>query len=100
MAGGEHGDRGIVGVAGDPKIEGSECARDCGVSAEQGGCVMRILNGRAAEAYVSELERRGSRIEGIEPAVKKIVNDIRKNGDRALRNYATKFDGLETREAL
>jgi histidinol dehydrogenase len=61
---------------------------------------MRILNGRAAEAYVSELERRGSRIEGIEPAVKKIVNDIRKNGDRALRNYATKFDGLETREAL
>src|SRR5438874_320675 len=57
MAGGEHGDRGIVGVAGDPKIEGSERARDCGVSAEQGGRVMRILKGTAAEAYVKKLVR-------------------------------------------
>jgi histidinol dehydrogenase len=49
---------------------------------------------------VSELEWRGSRIEEVEPVVRKIVQDVRKNGDRALRNYAERFDGLGTRESL
>lgn len=56
---------------------------------------MRILQGEAAETYVRSLERRGSRLEEIEPAVRKIVDDVRSNGDRALLEYARKFDGLE-----
>src|SRR6266566_5508945 len=87
-------------MAGDPAAEGSECARDCGISAEQGGRVMRVLKGAAAETCVRKLESRGSRLEEIEPAVRKIVHDVRGNGDRALRKYARKFDGLGTTQSL
>src|SRR5207249_2730074 len=80
-------------MADNSAAEGSECARDCGISAEQGGRVMRSLKGAAAEAYVGKLENRASRLEAVEPAVRKIVVDVRKNGDRALRKYARKFDG-------
>src|SRR5205809_1689396 len=61
---------------------------------------MRSLKGRAAEAYVSKLERRGSRLEAVEPAVRRIVVDVRRNRDRALRQYARKFDGLGLTEFL
>src|SRR5438105_2188672 len=87
-------------MAGDPAAEGSECARDCGVPAEQGGRVMRVLKGAAAETCVRKLGSRGSRLEGIEPAVRKIVHDVRGNGDRALRKYARKFDGLGLTQSL
>src|SRR5436190_16271728 len=81
-------------MAGDPAAKGSECARDCGVSAKQGGRVMRILKGADAEAYVGKLESRGLRLGGVEPAVRRIVGDVRRHGDQALRKYAKKFDGL------
>ena len=45
---------------------------------------MRMLRGKAAETYVTKLEGRGSRLDEVEPAVRRIVNDVRKNGDRAL----------------
>ena len=45
---------------------------------------MRILKGEAAEAYVQSLERRGSRLDEIEPAVRQILDDVRRKGDRAL----------------
>ena len=61
---------------------------------------MRILEGKAAEAYVRSLERRGSRLDEIEPAVKKIVEDVRRSGDRALLKYARQFDGLRSRQPL
>jgi histidinol dehydrogenase len=61
---------------------------------------MRILKGKAAEGYVNKLERRGSRLEEVEPAVRTIVQGVRKNGDRALRKYATRFDGLAPTESL
>ncbi len=61
---------------------------------------MRILKGKAAEGYVRKLERRGSRLEEVEPAVRMIVQGVRKNGDRALRKYATRFDGLAPAESL
>jgi histidinol dehydrogenase len=61
---------------------------------------MRILSGRAAEAYVRNLERRGSRLETVEPDVRTIVSQVRQNGDRALRKFARKFDGLSSREEL
>jgi histidinol dehydrogenase len=61
---------------------------------------MRILRGKSAEAYVRSLERRGSKLEAIEPAVRKIVDDVRRNGDRVLLKYARKFDGLGAGQAL
>jgi histidinol dehydrogenase len=59
-----------------------------------------ILRGKAAEAYVSKLERRGSRLDEIEPVVRRIVKDVKKNGDRALLKYARRFDSLQTGQSL
>ena len=61
---------------------------------------MRMLEGKVAEAYVRSLERRGSRLDEIEPAVKKIVDAVRRGGDRALLKYARKFDGLGYKQSL
>ncbi len=38
---------------------------------------MRMLEGHAADAYVKQLEKRGSRFDEIEPAVRKIVEEVR-----------------------
>ena len=56
---------------------------------------MRILRGRAAEAQVRKLANRGSHLGDVEPAVRRIIDDIRKQGDRALRKYAERWDGLQ-----
>ena len=61
---------------------------------------MRVLDGKAAEAYVRKLEERGSRLEGIEPAVRKIVEDVRLHRDRALLRYAREFDRLGAKQSL
>jgi histidinol dehydrogenase len=61
---------------------------------------MRILSGRAAARKVSELATRGSQFGSVEPAVRRIVADVRRNGDRALRRYARKWDGLAEGESL
>ena len=61
---------------------------------------MRILEGRAAESYVQKLEQRGQKIDALEPGVRRIVQSVRRDGDRALRRYAKKWDGLETRDLL
>jgi histidinol dehydrogenase len=56
---------------------------------------MRILAGRAAEASVRKIVARSSRYAEVEPAVRRIVTDVRRDGDRALRKYAARWDGLE-----
>jgi histidinol dehydrogenase len=61
---------------------------------------VRILSGRSAAAYVREVEQRGSRLEEIEPAVRRIVEDVRRNRDRALLKYARRFDGLAPTQNL
>jgi histidinol dehydrogenase len=61
---------------------------------------MRILQGKPAETYVSALERRGSRLEKMEPVVRRIVNDVRKSGDRALLKYGRKLDRLGPKQSL
>jgi histidinol dehydrogenase len=55
---------------------------------------MRILTGRAAAARVESLAARENQYAAIEPAVRRIVNDIRRNGDSALRRYAARWDNL------
>jgi histidinol dehydrogenase len=61
---------------------------------------MRILSGKAAERAVTKLERRASRLEDVEPAVKRIISAVRNDGDKALRRYATLWDGLAAGESL
>src|SRR5450631_4383439 len=61
---------------------------------------MRPLSGKSAAAYVREIEQRSSRLEKIEPAVQRIVDDVHRNGDRALLKYAKKFDALAPKQSL
>ena len=61
---------------------------------------MRILEGRAADNYVRKLERRGQRLDALEPRVRRIVQSVRRNGDKALRRYAERWDGLGPGDAL
>lgn len=61
---------------------------------------MRMVGDKAAEAYVRLLESRSSRFGEVEPAVKKIVEGVRREGDQALLKYARKLDGLEAKQGL
>lgn len=61
---------------------------------------MRILEGRAAERYVRKLEQRGQKLDGLEPRVRRIVQSVRRDGDRTVRRYAEQWDGLGTGDSL
>lgn len=62
---------------------------------------MRVLRGRRAEAAVRALEQRGATdLASVEKRVSRIVADVRNNGDRALRGYAEKWDGLASKQNL
>jgi histidinol dehydrogenase len=54
---------------------------------------MRVLSGSAAERAVTQLEHRASRLDKVEPAVRRIVQAVRKDGDKPLLRYATLWDG-------
>lgn len=57
---------------------------------------MRILKGSRAAAQVRKIAERASNSKKVEPAVRRIIADVRRNGDRALRKYGQRWDGLET----
>ncbi len=62
---------------------------------------IRILDGLKKDRFVRTLEQRGANdLAEVEAAVRRIVNDVRRNGDLALRRYATRWDGLDKDEAL
>jgi histidinol dehydrogenase len=62
---------------------------------------MRTLRGRKAEAFIRTLEQRGAaELARVEKTVARIVADVRKNGDKALRRYAEKFDDLKAKQPL
>jgi len=61
---------------------------------------MRILEGPAAARYVRKLEQRGQKLDALEPRVRRIVQDVKRNGDRALRRYAERWDGLNSTDSL
>ncbi len=61
---------------------------------------MRILSGKAAERAVAQIERRGSRLDEVEPAARRIVQAVRKGGDKALARYATLWDSLPKGQSL
>jgi histidinol dehydrogenase len=49
---------------------------------------------QAAEVLAALEQRGGAALDTVLPAVKRIVADVRKRGDRALLRYAAEFDGL------
>ena len=62
---------------------------------------MRTLSGRSAETAVRKLEQRGpAALASVEKQVRRIVDDVHKNADRALRRYAEKWDGLGPKQPL
>ena len=63
--------------------------------------VMRILEGPARARLVTALAERGATdLAEVEPEVRRIVRNVRSNGDRAVRRYATRWDGLGNGEPL
>jgi histidinol dehydrogenase len=61
---------------------------------------MRIVSGREAESMVKSLATRGARFGALEPQVRKIVEDVRRGGERSLRRYAERWDGLGAKQSL
>ena len=62
---------------------------------------MRILDGLRRDRFVCALEQRGANdLAAIEPAARRIVKDVRSHGDRALRRYAVRWDGLGKNELV
>jgi histidinol dehydrogenase len=56
---------------------------------------------KSAAALIASIERRGAvNTAKVEPVVRRILADIQKNGDTALRRYAAKFDGLQKNQPL
>jgi len=56
---------------------------------------------QAAAALIEALERRGVVSTAmVEPVVRRILANVRKGGDAALRRYATQFDGLPQAASL
>jgi histidinol dehydrogenase len=57
--------------------------------------------GQSGKAAIEALERRGgAALDAVLPAVRRIVRDVRRRGDRALLGYAKEFDGLASADAL
>jgi histidinol dehydrogenase len=62
---------------------------------------MRILEGAAQVRLVTALADRGATdLADVEPEVRRIVSKVRRTGDRAVRRYATRWDGLGKGEPL
>jgi histidinol dehydrogenase len=62
---------------------------------------MRILQGRQQARFVSALEQRSTTdLAHVDTTVRRIVNEVRRNGDRALRRYASKLDGLQSQAPI
>jgi histidinol dehydrogenase len=67
---------------------------------------MKLVKTRGRDAkqtrrLLSALEQRGARnTERAMPVVKRIVRDVRKGGEKALRRYSAKLDGLSPKQPL
>src|SRR5436190_12430185 len=61
---------------------------------------MRTLEGAAARSCVSTLANRAEDLDKVSNKVRRIVSNVRRDGDRALRQYAEDWDGLAANEAV
>src|SRR5271169_394773 len=60
--------------------------------------MMRIIHSTHRASLNRLLKTRDARLDEAEGAVLRIVEDVRRHGDRALVRYAKKFDGLDLRK--
>jgi len=49
---------------------------------------------------VERLAARSARLSGLEPRVRRIIDDVRHGGERSLRKYAQRLDGLGPKQSL
>lgn len=57
---------------------------------------MKLISSKRGKALLNRLIDRGaSDLAAVEKATAKIVQDVKKQGDKALRRYASKFDGFD-----
>jgi histidinol dehydrogenase len=62
---------------------------------------MRVLRLERSAKLIAEIAQRGAAdTERVQPKVRKIVAAVRRKGDRALRDYACKLDGLAAKQPL
>jgi histidinol dehydrogenase len=61
---------------------------------------MRIVAGQQAAEMIERIARRGEKAGRVEANVRRIVDDVRSQGDTALRRYAEKWDNLPAGQAL
>jgi histidinol dehydrogenase len=61
---------------------------------------MRTLEGAAARSYVSTLANRAEDLDKVSKRVRRIVGNVRRDGDGALRGYAQRWDGLAENQAV
>jgi histidinol dehydrogenase len=61
---------------------------------------MRILEGRAAATRVQRVAARGSSYAPVERHVRRIIENVVRRGDRALLQYARRWDGLARGQSL
>jgi len=62
---------------------------------------MRILEGSKRDRFVRALEQRGATdLADVASVVRRIVSEVRRDGDRALRRYSTRWDRLGKDEPL
>src|SRR5689334_10702065 len=56
---------------------------------------MKVVEAKKAARIIAQLVHRGAvNTAKAEPVARKVISDIRKGGDKALRRYAEKWDGL------
>ena len=59
------------------------------------------LGGRRGRARIEELAKRGAAMDRrVQPTAERIVNAVRKDGDKALRSWSAKLDGLDAKAPL
>src|SRR5580698_8890028 len=110
MAGGEHDSGRVHRARHHPAPEAGGRARDCGISVEQdcfmkgpeksevrsqksgAGSLIRILFPTAMSGL---LARRKARLTAAEAVVRPILEAVRTKGDKALLEYARRFDALD-----
>src|SRR5438045_805969 len=62
---------------------------------------MKVLESKKAARIIAQLVNRSAvNTARAEPVVRKIIADVRKSGDKGLRRYAGKWDGLEKKQSL
>jgi histidinol dehydrogenase len=61
---------------------------------------MQIVSGREAASVMARLASRGARLSGLEPRVRRIIDGVRRGGERSLRRYAEQWDGLGAKQPL